>query len=522
MNMKRTYTLSLAFIIILGSTLAACSPGDAAPVGGDVNRYIAYLESHLPQWKDSYNVPGVAVALVHNDQVVWAKGFGVADVSRNQPVTTETLFRIASISKPATAWGVMRLVEQGQVDLDAPVEQYLTRWHFPQSGFDTNGITIRRLLSHTAGLSVEGQAEYDTRQSLPGLEDDLSGAGGAAWTVKIVQQPGTGFLYSSGGFAVLQLLIEEKTGQTFDTYMQERVFKPLGMTHSTYILSPEVQAALATGYDGLGNPLPARQFVSQGGGSLITTISDLAQFVAASMPSPDGQPAGRNVLTPETLELMFQAAPATENMMGVYGLGYVPEVLPNGVRIISHSGNITGWNAVMAFLPEKGEGFVILTNADTGYYFRDEVLGSWSTWAAGALPNDARFVVKLNKVLLAIAMTLGLLLALWIGLIVIQIRTGRRVLSWKADRSPAWSRLVHLGWPLIAAGIWGFFWYSSVPPQILFGMDNYLMFTFFTASFHWITLVICLWAVVLSIAAFIPRVPKAIKAGKFLNKPDGG
>ncbi len=502
--MKKILAISLV-LIILGSGLATWPRQVSAYTEKDIDQYIAYLETHLPQWQQAYDIPGVAVALIHEGRVVWAKGFGVADIASNEPVTVDTPFRIASVSKPVTAWGVMRLVEQGQLDLDAPVEQYLTRWRFPPSDFDANAVTLRRMLSHTAGLSVEGHAEYDSEQSLPTLEDDLSGAGGAQWAVKIVRQPGEGFLYSSGGFAVTQLLIEEKTGQTFEEYMQEQVFQPLGMIHSTYVLPPEIQATLATSYDGLGEPLPVKRCASQGGGSLITTVSDLARFVAAAMPSPDGESAGRGVLTPETLDLMFQPAPATENMMGVYGLGYVPEVLANGVRIISHSGNITGWNAAIAFLPEQREGFVVMTNADAGYYFKDEILGSWSNWAAGAMPNDARFVALVNKVLLGIALALGLGLALRVGLAAIQMRSGKRVLGWKTTRRPLWRRCVYLAAPLMLAGIWGFFWYSRIPPRLLFGMDDYLMFTFLTATFHWITVGICLWAVALSALAFAPK-----------------
>src|SRR5512147_1645928 len=167
----------------------------------------------LPQLMEQYKVPGVAVSLVQGE-AVWSKGYGLADKKQSVPVTADTVFQAASISKAVTSWGVMRLVENGQLELDAPVEQYLTRWHLPPSNYDPSGVTIRRLLSHSAGLSVGGYPGLSPDLKLPSLEESLSGNNGGAGEVRIVLEPGTQFSYSGGGFTLLQLIIEEVTGET--------------------------------------------------------------------------------------------------------------------------------------------------------------------------------------------------------------------------------------------------------------------------------------------------------------------
>ena len=171
--------------------------------------------------------------------MTWSKGYGRADTSRGVPVTPDTVFEVGSISKPVTAWGVMRLVQQGKLDLDAPVDRYLTRWHLPPAPFDADGVTIRRLLSHSAGLNSQDYSPITTRP-LPTLEQSLSGESGGVNArrgsddVRITMTPGEQRSYSNGGYTLLQLAIEEVTGETFARYMQREVLDPLGMKHSSF------------------------------------------------------------------------------------------------------------------------------------------------------------------------------------------------------------------------------------------------------------------------------------------------
>ncbi len=496
--MSRRFSL---FILLAVLVVFVGARGQQPAPAEDWQTFTEELDARVPTWMWRYGVPGAAVGLVRGGEVAWVKGYGWANKAGRVPVTPETAFCVASISKPVTAWGVMRLVEEGQIDLDAPVDGYLTRWHLPLSPFDASGVTTRRLLSHMAGVNVEGYAGYDIGQPLPTLEGSLAGSARSNTAVHLVQEPGKSFLYSTGGYTILQLLVEERTGQLFAGYMEQEVLQPLGMTHSSFVRTPAVAATLATGYDGLGQALPEVAWVEQAGGGFYTTVGDLALLAAAAMPGPGGEPAGRGVLAPETLEQMFAPAPGAQSVYGLYGLGYAAEVLPNGVRVISHGGNITGWNAYLAFLPQQGDGLVILTNGDGGFYFRDEILAAWGRWAAGGLPSDARIFLRLQQIVRIVAVVLGLGLLLYAGRVIRQLWTEKRRFTAKLRGR----RLVRLPFVLLGLAAWWVTWYSGVIGQVVFGLPHYLLFTFFPPDFWWLSGVVTVGGVFLAGITFAPR-----------------
>ena len=330
---------------------------------------VSKLDRLIPQLMEKYGVPGTAVSLVRDGEVVWLEGYGLADRDRGVPVTADTVFQVASISKAVTSWGVMRLVESGQLELDAPVEQYLTRWHLPTSNYDASGVTIRRLLSHSAGLSVGGYPGLGPDTQLPSLEESLSGDNGGSGEVCIIMEPGAQFSYSGGGFTLLQLIIEEVTGETFSAYMQREVLDPLGMVHSSFEWRDDLRPATAAAYSGNGTQLPNYLFTEQAAAGLYTTASDLARFVAAEMPGHDGELAGRGVISQDTLALMFTPAILQQaNLLFKIerGLGQEIQTLPDGTRLIQHPGGNRGWSAFIMANPGEAMGVVILTNSDNG------------------------------------------------------------------------------------------------------------------------------------------------------------
>jgi CubicO group peptidase (beta-lactamase class C family) len=150
----------------------------------------------------SSTTPGLAVALVQDGEVAWAAGDGVADRAAGRPVTAATRFQAASLAKPVTAWGVLRLVEAGRIGLDEPVVGHLGRWRPPASPFDAGGLTVRRLLSHTAGLSVHGYVGQRPDRPLPSIVASLSGETGDGFPVELLAAPGQRWLYSGGGYSV--------------------------------------------------------------------------------------------------------------------------------------------------------------------------------------------------------------------------------------------------------------------------------------------------------------------------------
>ncbi|MEM6771379.1 MAG: serine hydrolase domain-containing protein, partial [Bacteroidota bacterium] len=193
------------------------------------------IEAGAPLWKltdrmRAESTPGVSIAVVDDFELVGAKAYGLIAADGSDQVNTETRFQAASISKLVNAVGVMRLVEEGKLNLDEDINKLLTSWQIPQSPKYPNAvITPRMLLSHMAGLSAHGFGGYSAADKMPEVVDILNKAKGVnSEKVRIILKPGSKVKYSGGGTTILQLLIEDLTGQSYEAYMQEAVFQPLG------------------------------------------------------------------------------------------------------------------------------------------------------------------------------------------------------------------------------------------------------------------------------------------------------
>jgi CubicO group peptidase (beta-lactamase class C family) len=338
------------------------------------------VERLVPKLMQERQVPGVAVALIEDGALAWTHGFGYEDREAQTPMTGQSVFQVASISKSVAAWGVMTLVERGKLALDTPVEQYLTRWHLPlaDSGIYRDDVTVRRLLSHTAGLSLHGYPGFDPDSGpLPSIEASLSGETNGAGDVHIAFKPGTRWEYSGGGYTLLQLLVEERAGVSFVDYLQGAVLAPLGMRNSSYDWPPALQAHTAAAYDERGRRLPNFRFAALAAAGLFTTAEDLGRFVAANLKGPHGEAPGRGVLRPETIQLMETPAPASATRAGTYGFGQQLDTLVDGTRVASHGGSNRGWKALWAAIPSRRAGIVVLTNSDRGPSVIAPVLCAW-------------------------------------------------------------------------------------------------------------------------------------------------
>jgi CubicO group peptidase (beta-lactamase class C family) len=376
-------------------------------------------------------IPGAAIALIHNGEVVWSQGFGLADEASLTPVTQDTLFQVASISKSLAAWGVLRLVEDGQIDLDTPALDYLTQEHFPQAfsepvaegkpAVNLSEVTVRRLLSHTSGLALWNYPGAPAAGEHPALDDLLSGIG-APRGVQITQPPGASYRYTNGGYLLLQLILEDVTGEKFASYMDRQVFQPLGMAHSTFEWLPGSSPAAATGYTTSGKPVD-RHWYPEAAGGLYSTAADLAAWLAAGMPGPNGEPAGRGILQPQTLEEMMTPTAVTKGSAD--GLGYAVETLPDGTRMVLYTGDVLGWRGQYVALPDKRAGIIVLTNSNTSRYFIANTICSWALWAAGTQPSVCSVY---RAVLVGIPVIAAVLLAIVYSCVRLmrQIQTGKR------------------------------------------------------------------------------------------------
>ncbi|MFM8320079.1 MAG: serine hydrolase domain-containing protein [Chloroflexota bacterium] len=389
---------------------SAAVPPAAAPAGAAdpaLDCFTAELDRWMPAWLAEYHVPGAAIAIVRRGEPVWERGYGLADVARRVPVDTSSMFGVASISKTATAWGVMVLVERGQLALDAPVERYLKRWRLPPSGYDPREVTIRRLLSHSAGLSSPQYTGRLPDTPAPSLEALLDGWDGGVY---LQYPPGQRFLYSDGSYLLLQMVIEDVTGQPFPVFMQQAVLDPLGIPGAGFAWQPDRQPRTVTSYDEWLRPLPQYVYVEKAPAGLFMTAGDLARLAAAAIPGPGetpggaGRPAGSGVLSPQTAAGMLRPAVTTQGVdrwiyADAYGYGYFLETLPGGQPYAYHVGGNLNGITDFSLLPAQGDGLVVMTNSMSGQELLAEVLAAWTGWldtgqtTMGGIIRFARFVL---------------------------------------------------------------------------------------------------------------------------------
>lgn len=341
--------------------------------------------------------------------------------SVGQPVDRDTLFQVASLSKWVSAWGVMTLVQAGELDLDKPVATYLKRWKLPQSEFDNDAVTVRRLLSHTAGLTDGlGYGGFLPDAQVQSLEDSLTRASDASpnadGRVRVGIAPGTKWRYSGGGYTLLQLIVEEVSGESFDSYMKRAVFQPLGMSRSTYSVGADV-SNVATFFDAQGADATHFRFTSLAATSLYTSAVDMTRFVAAHVLGPSGEAPGRGVLTPATLAQMRRPH-AWQYGAEIWGLGTMLYA-PNGAEdfLIGHDGNNEpAVNTAVRLDPATGDGIVILETGNR--LLATELAGEWVYWKVRSIDFLAFTMAGPNII--------RLLIGGWVVLLVTTILLFRR------------------------------------------------------------------------------------------------
>jgi len=318
-----------------------------------------------------FRVPGVSIAVVNQGRIEWAKGYGLAEAGTDRVVDPATLFQAASISKPVATLAALRLVEAGKLALDESVNQRLTSWRVPESELARDSlVTLRRIISHNAGLTVHGFRGYARGESVPSTVQVLDGAPPAnSAAVRVDVVPGTLHRYSGGGFTVAQLLMSDVTGMAFPQLVQDLVLQPLGMIHSTYAqpLPDSLAGRAATAHRPDGTPIDGRwhTYPEQAAAGLWTTPSDLARLIIAVQRYAAGAEGG-----------VVSAAMAREMLApqaGSYGLGFGIGG-EDSTRIFAHGGSNVGFRAMFVGFVETGQGAVVMTNADLGGALVQEIL----------------------------------------------------------------------------------------------------------------------------------------------------
>jgi CubicO group peptidase (beta-lactamase class C family) len=493
-------------LLLVSSSSALAQTNNQA--GGDPD-----IDAVVERAMQQHGVPGASVAVVENGELAWVKGYGVADPVSGEPVTPDTVFDVASVAKPVSTWAVMKLVEEGLLDLDAPIEQYVTRWQIPPSEFDHSEITIRRILSHTAGFSEDGDVGVDPGAYVPTIPEALDGAVRGTQPLHVERPPGEDWHYASNAYSFVELAIEEVTGEPFTVYIQREILDPLGMVNSSYEWTSEQQANAAVGHNWYNRPLPQYQYSTRAQGGLLTTAEDLAIFIAASMPGPNGEPVGRGVIRPDSVAETLTPVPFANEAESshIAGLGYDLIEVDDMVIGARKTGDHRGFKPIIVMDLEHNEGIAIVTNSDRAAIgFVMDVACTWSAKSTGnPLANDCRELFMIRNVQLGLAIILALGVLIYAAWIVSKIRTGRRQPQWNFS----WSKAIRIAIPLIILAVWWLLWHTDLVlagiaqryPCCGYAVTVRALVPWPTA-FVWVSWAVTLWLLIWIATSFVPKV----------------
>jgi CubicO group peptidase (beta-lactamase class C family) len=358
---KSIFASSVIYLLLLLVSMpfavsAAVEPGFAER---DRGALCEQVETYIQQQMTRLNLPGAALAIVEGDEIVCLRAFGEA-------ITPQTPFFIGSLTKSFTALAVMQLVEDGKIDLDAPIQQYLP-WFQMTNPQASAQMTVRHLLIQNSGLSQSvgmiPLAEFDAE---PNATERLTRR---LATVELARPIGSAWEYSNMNYNILGLIIEAASGETYESYIQNHIFTPLEMQHSHTSKADARRDHLAVGHRfWFGTPLPEPDLPvplgSLPSGQLISSAEDMAHYLIAYL--NDGRYRDTQVLSPEGIAELHRPAVQAASMgvkMGAYGMGWFVETTERGTRLW-HNGQVPDYFAYMTLLPEQNRGLVLLVNAN--------------------------------------------------------------------------------------------------------------------------------------------------------------
>jgi CubicO group peptidase (beta-lactamase class C family) len=332
-----------------------------------------------------YKVPGVSITMIDEFKISWSKAYGLRQNGMPDSVSTSTLFQSGSIGKSVIATAGMQLVEQGSLSLDSAANLYLKSWKIPENSFTRRTpVTLRQLLSHTAGVTLPGVIGYRAGEPVPNLIQILNGSPPANTPPIVVHRvPQTEYAYSSGGYMIVQQLILDQTGNsdTFPEIIEKNVFQPAQMKASTFEFNPDTtKFEVASGHRATGKTVEGLwyRYPEMGMGVFWTTPSDIARFITQIMLAYKGIP--NQLLSEESARTMLDYQAPDQ------GLGFRLGDDGKDRFYIYHRGAVEGFQTFMVAYPLKGQGAVIMTNSDTGWPLIQEIVKSISieySWVGG-------------------------------------------------------------------------------------------------------------------------------------------
>ena len=461
MKCKKVKRIIIGLLAVISAfSLAACGSGN---------------QDYTDHTVAKYHPQGASVAIIENGQITEVKNYGKANVEKNTPVTDKTTFKVASISKVVTAYTVMHLVDEGNLDLDKPIATYLTRWQLPPGTYDNDKVTLRTLLSHTSGVS--GSDEKYTKP-YPDIATALNEK-----NIHLIREPGEVFKYSEfSGLGICQLVVEEVVGERFEDYVTQNVFQKLGMNDTSYSDESTGDCTLATPYAGFGEPIAVTHYVMAGAAGVTTTSSDLAKFVIALMDYYN------------TDTEMFQVQKNAQTDLGACCLGIFLQSLADGGRIYEHNGTFTGWNAQFVFEPDSRNGMVLVTNSDQAFYMTYDMMDQWGQHVLGQSVKVGA-IDSLSKKTLCIAIIFTVFDGLVILLLVYRIFSSKLMRAGKEYKGTVVASIISA----IVMVSTLFLFYTDIPFNLLFHLQDNYLFTFFTSAINMIVIDLAVFCTVVII-----------------------
>lgn len=369
----RWFLFGIAALVLPAQFLLGQTPDRWDGIRASLNRYM-----------QERNVASVAVAVAQNGKIVWEEGFGWADRERRIPSSANTMYSLASISKPFTATGLLRLAEQGKIDLDRPANEYLGVGKLTGLAGDASGATVRRVMSHTAGLPLHYQFFYSNDgYSAPTMDETIARYG------ILVTPPGAVHEYSNLGYGILDYIITRGSGRDYNDFMRSEIFVPLGLTHTSVGIGPGLEDYVAVRYDSGGKPIPFYTFDHVGASAVYSSAHDLIRFGMFHL--KDHLADQRPVLRDSTIADMqtIRTPPGSERE---YALGWIVFPNDNGYVSFGHSGGMPGVATVLVLFPTENIAITVLSNDYRGPTFLAEDIAGvlLPKYAAGLKERRAR------------------------------------------------------------------------------------------------------------------------------------
>jgi CubicO group peptidase (beta-lactamase class C family) len=367
--------LCALLVLVVAAAISAVAQVQKIRENPDFIAQVSLLDLWIQEEMEYRNLPGLAIAVIHDQDLVWSKGFGSADLGKKTPMTPQTLFRIASITKTFTSTAILQLRDRGKLQLDDPVSKYLPWFTYKNRFPEGPAVTIRQLLTHTSGLPRESAMPYWTEPRFPTHEEMVA----LLHSQESIFEPDTKWKYSNLGMAILGEVVAAVSGQSYDEFITKSILQPLNMTNSTVYPDKNLLSRYATPYgrrmaDGTRkvSPVIDTKAITPAAG-ISSTVEDLGKF--ASLHMLDGRNIAGQILKGSTLREMHRVQWLLPNWRGGYGLGFSVRKLDDRV-VYGHGGWVGGNKSQISISPKEKVAVIVAINADDGLpaFFADRAM----------------------------------------------------------------------------------------------------------------------------------------------------